>query len=1050
VLDQADQPAEACRSITDDPNKTVSGVDNLPCGLHIVGTERHEARRIDNQLRGRAGRQGDPGSSRFFLSLEDDLMRIFMGPWVRSFMERAGFGEGQQIESAMVSRAIERAQRKVEQHNFEMRKHVLEYDEVMDQQRNVIYGMRQKVLDAMVAVEVREAIERLAGRFISEKLRRAPEAELVTRRNFEPLQKKLETLGVHLSEEQWLSIDEKAFAELVRQKAAPQRSKGDAYLREWVETSLGGWISEELHPSMWRLEAIREWAAHLGIEMPVDDVVRDADKALAALIVAQAARAAAGQSLEQYLQGWAAAGLIMDLPLMSEGGAWDYSHVRHWAESFGVTIPVAEWDPISRKRDKQEELIVRKTMEAFAGMPLEAVVGRITLPVLTLYLQSPLYKHNARPERIALWAQRRLNAQVEAGQIRELLAGLKSITIRRAFEAIASKLGGEQQAGELALIEVEKYLRDDLSAEDRNLIGLGAALEERYGVRLSPFEMSKLSYPELVAFLVGRVPAEVKYEIDAETVEQMVLEMIENSVDRAIDQFVDDKAESNAVFTAVRDWLAPFGYAVEKDDWQELTIPEFRQALGAQARTVHKDEGREEVVAKFVRAAVRTFLNSPLFAGERGYASLAAWAQTQFCFGICTTIEADIRKTADKRKVELRTRLIEEKTAAYTAAVDDPSVAARELIGEALDAYTSIASGSEDFDETRIADWAAKAFKLSLSRNELEERLEGGEQAIREYVLEMAAAANAKRTIEKVVSDAVDAVLDLCTSSSFIENWDYDTIEIWITRARLPIRFDIEAFQEETRDEIVNYFVNIAIEGYKDRAKEEVVPAVVANAATVVVECELSAPGRNYNSLALRMNQKFNVGISPLHLSKKSKPEIEEFLHGIVQQAFVLRKRQLGKYNFLRSVSAVVLHTLDTRWKDHLYSMDHLKSGIGLRGYAGIDPKDAYKKEGYDMFMKMISTAEESISDLAMRVSFNDEESSRVASRRSAEERYVHEEAATFDKGREAAAASTGKGDAKPAPIRAQKMPGRNDPCPCGKKKPDGTPVKYKNCCMKK
>src|SRR5207253_360958 len=97
-------------------------------GLHIIGTERHEARRIDNQLRGRAGRQGDPGSSRFFLSLEDDLMRIFAGDWVSNFLRSVGMEEGQAIESRMVSRRIETAQKKVEERNFDIRRNLLEFD----------------------------------------------------------------------------------------------------------------------------------------------------------------------------------------------------------------------------------------------------------------------------------------------------------------------------------------------------------------------------------------------------------------------------------------------------------------------------------------------------------------------------------------------------------------------------------------------------------------------------------------------------------------------------------------------------------------------------------------------------------------------------------------------------------------------------------------------------------------------------------------------------------------------------------------------------------
>jgi len=118
-------------------------------GLHIFGTERHEARRIDNQLRGRAGRQGDPGSSRFYLSLEDDLMRIFAKEWVSNLLQRLGMEEGIPIESRMITRRIEAAQKAVEGQNFESRKHLLEYDDVMNKQRTAVYGLRRRLLEGL-------------------------------------------------------------------------------------------------------------------------------------------------------------------------------------------------------------------------------------------------------------------------------------------------------------------------------------------------------------------------------------------------------------------------------------------------------------------------------------------------------------------------------------------------------------------------------------------------------------------------------------------------------------------------------------------------------------------------------------------------------------------------------------------------------------------------------------------------------------------------------------------------------------------------------------
>jgi preprotein translocase subunit SecA len=135
--------------------KLGEGVTDLG-GLHILGTERHESRRIDNQLRGRSGRQGDPGSSRFFLSLDDDLLRIFGGERISNIMGRLGMEEGEPIEHGLISRAIENAQSKVEGHNFDIRKHLLEYDDVMNQQREVIYKQRR---DLLMGENIHDTIE---------------------------------------------------------------------------------------------------------------------------------------------------------------------------------------------------------------------------------------------------------------------------------------------------------------------------------------------------------------------------------------------------------------------------------------------------------------------------------------------------------------------------------------------------------------------------------------------------------------------------------------------------------------------------------------------------------------------------------------------------------------------------------------------------------------------------------------------------------------------------------------------------------------------------
>ncbi len=144
-------------------------------GLHILGTERHESRRIDNQLRGRSGRQGDPGSSRFYLSLEDDLLRIFGSEKIAGLMDKMGMREGEPIEHPMLSKAIENAQRKVEAHNFEIRKHLLEYDDVMNKQREVVYGLRKQIMKGEnlreeILAYIEEISENLANSYFDDKL----------------------------------------------------------------------------------------------------------------------------------------------------------------------------------------------------------------------------------------------------------------------------------------------------------------------------------------------------------------------------------------------------------------------------------------------------------------------------------------------------------------------------------------------------------------------------------------------------------------------------------------------------------------------------------------------------------------------------------------------------------------------------------------------------------------------------------------------------------------------------------------------------------------
>lgn len=186
-------------------------------GLHIIGTERHESRRIDNQLRGRSGRQGDPGVTRFYLSLEDNLMRIFASERVRNFMQALGMEKGEAIEHRMVNNAIEKAQRKVEGRNFDIRKQLLEFDDVANDQRSIIYHQRNELLDAD---SIRDTITAIRADVVFDMVSEfIPPQSIEDQWNIAGLQQQIESdFGLKLSIPQWLEDDSRLHEETLRQK----------------------------------------------------------------------------------------------------------------------------------------------------------------------------------------------------------------------------------------------------------------------------------------------------------------------------------------------------------------------------------------------------------------------------------------------------------------------------------------------------------------------------------------------------------------------------------------------------------------------------------------------------------------------------------------------------------------------------------------------------------------------------------------------------------------------------------------------------------------
>src|SRR4051794_27931782 len=297
-------------------------------GLHIIGTERHESRRIDNQLRGRAGRQGDPGSSRFFLSLEDDLMRKFAGEWVSAVLTRLGMEEGEAIESKMVSRRIEGAQKKVEERNFDARKNLLEYDEVVDEQRKRVYSFRQRLLDGMPAKDailemIDDQIRDAANRFLADDYGASSFAEWVGPR-----------IGVELTAREFKGS---SFEDAV--EAAIHRAEGQ--LGDAVREAMEEHLPSDGDPADWTWQGLATWVgARYGVSVKDRDLRKFARYDRSEFEFGR-------EDLEEFLHEKASASIEkFDLTPAKEflESDWGRRSLAGWAHhKFGLAIDPQSW-----------------------------------------------------------------------------------------------------------------------------------------------------------------------------------------------------------------------------------------------------------------------------------------------------------------------------------------------------------------------------------------------------------------------------------------------------------------------------------------------------------------------------------------------------------------------------------------------------------------------------------------------------------------------------------------------------------------------------------
>ncbi len=344
-------------------------------GLHVVGTERHESRRIDNQLRGRCGRQGDPGSSRFFLSLEDDLLKLFMGEWMLKMLARFGMAEGVPIESRQLTRNIEAAQKKVEERNFGIRKNLLEYDEVMDHQRRTFYELRQRVVEARRLSEliwqwIDETVGDAVSRFYDPEYPALCVSEWVGQH-----------LGVAIEPNKFDTAEYQILEEQVRELAAGE-------IRANVQRTFGEYIDPSVEAEEWDVRGLTNWAAQFGLTL-TQRQVRETDPE---------------ELLEQLTEAAVKKVETADLTPLQVYIDPQYPKARliRWGqEKFNIAVPIEALKGLGR--EEAERIFGEKMREAYRRREVEYPVQA----VLDYALARGGSNLNEVHQKIAAWVNRK-------------------------------------------------------------------------------------------------------------------------------------------------------------------------------------------------------------------------------------------------------------------------------------------------------------------------------------------------------------------------------------------------------------------------------------------------------------------------------------------------------------------------------------------------------------------------------------------------------------------------------------------------------------------
>jgi len=429
----------------------------VPCGLHIVGTERHEARRIDNQLRGRSGRQGDPGSSRFFLSLRDDLMAIFAGEWTLKVLGWLGLQGDAVIEDRRVSKGVERAQKKVEERNFEIRKNLLEYDEVMDHQRHTFYSRRQKILAGEdLTGQVRDMLAESVGEAVADYLDGQYPKRCIAEWASKALQISLGPERINAERPEDLPMLE-----------ADLRDRAKEEARNVLAVTLGEYMDEELDRRDWDLRGLSGWAmSRFNVNLSQNQL-----RKMEPLEVSEALTEAAAERIDQI--DLSAGGRFLEPDFARES-------LADWARSKYLIDVAAE--ELTGELPDVERTLTEKVEAAYRRREVEYPVEYAMDMTVARAGMDNVYA----AESLAEWANRKYDAGLAAEDIRDRradeiyrrLVGLSESFLAggRLEESIRRRLGSDPTP-EAAEEFAAKHYDTQLPAEDLDGDAFGRLVE---------------------------------------------------------------------------------------------------------------------------------------------------------------------------------------------------------------------------------------------------------------------------------------------------------------------------------------------------------------------------------------------------------------------------------------------------------------------------------------------------------------------------------------------------------------------------------------------